>query len=484
MRVDVFNTKIEISPYRRGDIWNLEKQWSAWVSMGRHGYYNPIAHVIYNEKLLIPRGMDLMTLKKLTGASPVFIDKGIAPMNMKYKYHMILPPKNNDQIQAIAFLLCKNQFERNWNRSQFALKADTGIGKTYCSIHAMVEMGVKTLVIVHNTDIKNQWKAEILKCTTLKEKDIKDVDGWDVLEEFYLHGDIGNHDVYLATHSSISGYANNNEKGWLRLERILENLGIGLKIIDEAHLFFHNTIMIDLFTDVKKSFYLTATFNRSDLKEGRVFRSAFANTLQFGSQLKIPKHTNYEYWIFNSYPDSAERLSIKTVKGLSSTLYGEYAFVKDEYHCLERAIILALDHALTMEGRVLVVVPKIENMEYMIEVVQERYPNIISGVINSKHTKKENAEVKDQARIILGTIRGTGTGSDIKGLRSIIIADIFSSNEMAKQLIGRLRPYGKGLETYVYELVNEGFPGILEQIKKRQKTIVEKCLTVTRKNIL
>lgn len=484
MQVKVYNTRIEISPYHRGEIWALEKKWSAWVSMGKHGYYNPIAYVIHDSTLLIPRGMDLMTLKNLTGVSPTFIDAAVTPMNMKYKYHVTLPPRNNDQIQAIDFLLSKNRFERNWNRSQFALKADTGIGKTYCSIHAMISMEVKTLVITHNVDIKNQWRAEILKCTTLKDKDIKDIDGWDALEEFYLHGDSENHDVYLTTHSSIIGYANNNEQGWLRFGQILENLGIGLKIIDEVHLFFHNTVMIDLFTNIKKTFYLTATFNRSDLKEGAVFRAAFANTLQFGSQLKIPKHTNYAYWVFNSYPDSMQRREIKTVKGLSSSLYGDYSFGKDDYHCLERAIILALDHALTMEGRVLLVVPKIENMEYMLKIVKERYPSISSGTINSKHTKKENAEVKEHARIIIGTIRGTGTGSDIKQLRSIIVADIFSSNELAKQLIGRLRPYGKDVETYVYELVNEGFPAILDQIKKRQKTIAEKCLTVVRKNIL
>ena len=52
---------------------------------------------------------------------------------------------------------------------------------------------------------------------------------------------------------------------------IFIKLGIGIKIVDEAHLQYENTFSIDYSVNVKKNFYLTATFEQSDSKTNAVF---------------------------------------------------------------------------------------------------------------------------------------------------------------------------------------------------------------------
>lgn len=54
----------------------------------------------------------------------------------------------------------------------FILEAGTGIGKTVLSIACMARFGLITLIVVPKEDLIEQWKAELLAHTDLKESDI------------------------------------------------------------------------------------------------------------------------------------------------------------------------------------------------------------------------------------------------------------------------------------------------------------------------
>ena len=53
------------------------------------------------------------------------------------------------------------------------------------------------------------------------------------------------------------------KNGWENLNRFFEHIRVGIKVFDEAHLHFKSIMKVDLNTNVYKTFYLTATFERT-----------------------------------------------------------------------------------------------------------------------------------------------------------------------------------------------------------------------------
>ena len=78
--------------------------------------------------------------------------------------------------------------------------------------------------------------------------------------------------VFLITHSLMHSFMKNHFED---TNQLFINLGIGLKIVDEFHRNFMNTLLIDYATDVYKTFYLSATPGRTDNKENLIFQNSF-----------------------------------------------------------------------------------------------------------------------------------------------------------------------------------------------------------------
>ena len=89
-------------------------------------------------------------------------------------------------------------------------------------------------------------------------------------------------DIYVVNHQTLTSFARLNS--WEKLHIFFKKTGVGVKVIDEAHKYFQNSLMIDFFSDVKMSYYLTATFTRSDPKEIRIFQKAYSSLYRFGEE--------------------------------------------------------------------------------------------------------------------------------------------------------------------------------------------------------
>lgn len=476
MIAKVFNTRIEIAPYETGDLPMLEKRWSAY-DVVTHSYNN-IACLREGDKLIIPKGQLIGELQNLTKKQVVIMNNSYVPEDMDKMWRMKVSPRNAEQTQVINFMLSESPFERNALRSQLIANMGTGFGKTYCAINAMINMHYKTIIVCHSNDVKTQWYKNILKYTTIKPYAIKEMNSNDDFNIDNIDNDV---DIYLTTHGLFMHAFANNE--YDRVSEFFNAQKFGLKIVDEVHLMFHNTLMIDFHSDIPKNIYLTATMGRSDVNENRIFDFAFSDSAKYQNVEPSRKHVEYQFVFYNSLPNQHDKSSIRTAHGFSSYRFAEYAFDKDDYKTLEGVIYKILDKCLLIEGRILLVVPKIENMEYLHDKIQKRYPDISSGIINSKQKADDKKYVRDNCRIIISSIKSLGTGSDIKGLRNLIIAEPFGSKIIANQLIGRLREYSSTENTYAYELVDSGFPTIIEMINRKFYTIQHKCISVTRTKI-
>ena len=473
----VYSTRIEIEPYELGDLPQIENMTSIWDPSTYQKI--PYGYCHTDNKIIIPRGISLMLLQKLTGRPPTICYNTDKPVNMKYRYHMKCEPRDQYQQQAINFLLSKNGFENGKKYSQLSLNLATGFGKTYCATNAMLQEGVRTIIITHKEGIKEQWIETFAEKTDILPERVINISGSKDIEDIVNGED--DYDIFLVNHATISSYARKN--GWDAVADFFDRAGFGLKIIDEVHLCFTNTIYIDFFSNVRRNYYLTATFERSDKKETQLFKRVFANTLTFGGDLERRKHTIYNFILFNSNPSYSDQMSIRTMRGVSSYLYADYAFKKDEDHSIMIALMKVMEECMRVEGKTLVVVPKIENIEMLMDVFTRKYPDKKVGAIYSKKSKKENELVKAESDIIISTIKGMGTGSDIAKLRNLVIMEPHSSKITSTQLIGRLREYASDKDTYAYELVDIGFSSIMNQVSMRLPTVRKKCKEVHRKMV-
>ena len=116
--------------------------------------------------------------------------------------------------------------------------------------------------------------------------------------------------IYLVTHGTLKSYG--DRFGWDKVSELFKHLKIGIKIFDEAHQNFENMLMIDYFTNVYKTYYLTATSLRSSDDENRIYQLSFKNipSIDLFNPDEDP-HTVYTAIKFNSRPSAIEKSNCK-----------------------------------------------------------------------------------------------------------------------------------------------------------------------------
>lgn len=462
-RITAFNTHIEIFPYEYGEKKSIEDTYSVYDKLFHK--MTPIAYTIKDDTLYLPRGTNLNMLEKLFQSSPIISKKSdpISYINIE----SILEPKSRIQQEAVEFLCSEGRFSVGNTFSQLSLNLDTGEGKTIASIIAISKRyKCKTLVIVDQTKLKNLWKKEFIKASTVEENRIFDIVGSDgIFKAITSNSDF---DIFLTTHQTLHQFG--TSFGWNGLAEFFKNLNIGVKIYDEAHKYFSNICMIDFFSNTDKTLYLTATFTRNNSKERMMYKKVFANTYRFGEETlqyeEKRKHTIYYYVTFNSYPEPQYVAGMYGLYSISSYKYIDYAFKIDENQTLLKVLSIVYDKVKHLRGRILIISPKIESTEYIADFMK-KITNKEIAVVNSNKSNEDNENAKT-ADIISSTMKSLGTGVDIKGLRVIINMEPFTSQVNMRQLKGRLREFSKSDDTYLFDLVDIGIRDIEKMGEKRK----------------
>lgn len=468
--IDVYPTRIEISPYvvDKDDV--VVRQCSTAYDLATHRREEiGCQYIPEEEKLIVMRGMDVNWLVTLLGGYPHF-NRPCPAKKLKKGYKVNLRPKNVDQLRAIKFLCGYGEYANNQRYNQLSLNTEPNFGKTYCAITASLERGYRTLVIVHNSTVKDQWKNAILKHTTVPENRILDITGAEKMDELMENPvDV---DFIIIMHQSITAY--HNSHGYENLKKWFDHLECGTKIVDEVHLFFLSTVRIDLSSNIEKTFYLTGTMTRSNPLEVALFRRYFMHTASFGSDLDKTKNVIYEFVDFDSYPTEVQQRYILTARGVNSARYIKYACKLDGNRTFTKVLLKTLDRCLANGGRTLIILPTIATCEDMRSMIEIKYPESRVMSVHSRNPEEYNENAKLTAEVLISTISSLGTGTDLEGLRNMIIGDLYSSEVTANQLPKRL---GRGTneECYVYELVDNGFEAIRSQVMRKTRYLRKCC---------
>ena len=464
--INVYHTHIEIYPYEAGEVRRIENMFSIFDQV----FYKmiPVAYYISDDRLYLPRGTNLHLLETIFGTTPTIITTSDPIKSIKI--NRTIEPRSDIQKEAVDFLCSRDRFTKGLGYSQLSLNLEPGDGKTIATIMSICECyRCKTIVILHQTKLKNQWKNEFLKASDISEDRIYDIIGTNGMMSV-INEEV-DADIYIVNHQTIHQFA--SVMGWEKVKEFFTKAKVGLKVYDEAHKYFSNICMIDFFSNTKKTIYLTATFRRNGVKEQSIFKRAFANTYRFGEETlnydSKRKHIIYYYTLINTNPAPIIVSRMYNKFSISPFKYINYELSRDNY-VFRTALRDILLEVRKLRGKILIISPKKDSSEYLSVFAKEVLPNKTTSVINSDKTREENEEAT-KADVISSTLKSLGTGIDIRGLRVIINLEPFSSEINMTQLKGRLREFSPNDDTFFFDVVDTGIRRVSEMGDKRFKSM-------------
>lgn len=471
-KIYTFNTHYEIRDYHLGDNVNLERMltYHDFVSFTDYPkyHYDKTTNTLY-----IPRGFDELYLEQYNGKPLTYMD--CEYKEMPAPFIMTKSPRNESQEKAIRYLLSKDEF-RNTPRNQKVLIMPPSYGKTFCAVYAISKLHVRSLIIVHTQNLKEQWMERICEYTNLGGPNIVDISSSAYLNSFLKKKQSSNQKIFIVTRSLLASYI--ERYGMKNLNDVLIKMGIGIKIFDEAHKEYHRILQIDYATDVKRTWYLTATFALSNASENRVFQRAFNIVNKCKITPDDAKHIVYIPVLFNTRPNAVvdHRVTGKK-RGFDKYSYIDYELKKGTLEYLIRYILQFFLIEKGLEGKTLLLSSKKTTCDYLASLISDE-TKLEKVCAYYTGNKVENYKSYDA---ICATSAMLGTGEDIPGLRFMLNTEPGASLPNTDQFSGRLRPYykdGKLLDTYYIEFIDVGFQKLMDWYERRKKLLEKKVKVI------
>jgi superfamily II DNA or RNA helicase len=461
MKLDVFNSHMELYPYAKDDYRVIEDMYTSIDKFSQKEV--PCGYLIEDGKLYLPRGTSVSKIEQIVGVEANYVQESDPISKMSRQFKSLYDPRNQLQEDSIKFLTKEGGH-------QLGLNLQTGFGKTFCVAYASTELNEKAIIITPNEGLKGQWINTYHKMFNYRPKNLMNIAGSNIIAAI-MEDMVDPADVYFVNHATLRNYM--TALNGYALHKFFKKIEVGIKVYDESHMEFGNILLIDNFSNTNRTWYLTATFDRSDKTESVCFKRAFSTVITFGeleSQEIMVKHVVYHVVNINSRPTPKDRGKVMGYPGFSAASYGRYAFISDDNQTAYNAILNILGKIKGLEGKTIIFVPLIEAVDLVVKKLKLDHPEKSVAAYHSKTSKdeKESAVKKD---IIVTTIRSCGTGRDIPGLRSIICLDPVASKVIAQQMIGRLRPYAKDKMTYFFDIVDVAFAPLNWWFRSRFKKI-------------
>ena len=449
-KIVVHRTYIAIEDYNLGDNKSLEYSLSIFDKT-----YHKFEHIGYNYDaanriLKIPRGVSVQKLEN-GFHSIAQVDYNFTPYyNFATPIGLKYSPRDNDQLEAIKFIVGMGKYQINKKKSMLSLNLNTGKGKTYCTIASIAYMGLTSMVISPMSDLMDQWINFFIEYTDIDPKRIYRIAGSPSIDKLFTRSP-GSYDIYICSHDTLNSYGKNN--GWQTVNELFAYLGIGVKVFDEAHLNFENMFAIDCSTHVYKTLYLTATMGRSDREEDQIFQTYFNGTpyIDLFHEDTDP-HTSYIAIKYNSKPSPLDIEGCINGYGLKRYAYTNYVVDQPNFECI---LYILMEKIMKSKGKWLIYVGTNEAIIKVRDWIYTHYPSMV-GLVGI-YTSIVDPEVKANQLnkpIILSTTKSAGAAMDIKGLvKTVNLAEPFRSRVLAQQTLGRTRAD----KTQYLDIVDLGF---------------------------
>lgn len=363
----------------------------------------------------------------------------------------------------------------------------TGSGKTFCAIWTAVQLGKRVLITVlpRYVDI---WIKAIGEFLDVVPTDLLVADeyGIEKLHEAMKSG-LFNPKIIILPLTKIDGYLKKMKEDPTvpDLDEVFNDLGCGVRIIDEAHESIYSVYMSLMYGNHEKTIALSATLEGDDQFINGIYRQIFPHSCY----LRPPEYTKYIHVIAYQHHLDVWKYKINT-KG-----FGGYNHVKFEQGIMKSPYVFEQMYQMYkgafkdyymdtyQEGqKAMWFFATTEFCDLFLRRLLKDYPDLDAICFNSKTTKKDTKDEYRKHRVVITTPGSCGTGKDIPMLYIVFSPISVSSLQRNDQMVGRTRPIDKWwpeLDPIFLYFVCPEVPKQIEYHRKRRQIFNKKCKKYT-----
>lgn len=329
------------------------------------------------------------------------------------------------------------------------ISLQTGQGKTFCGLKAGELISERTLIQVLGRYF-DKWIGDVEDAYGLDPERVVTIRGAkkfkQFLDNYFIDPEAMSFDVLIITSRTIQDYMTEYEltgfkhlpKGIVRPEDIYDALGIGYRIIDEAHQHFHLNYKTDLYTHIPKALYLSATLNPDDPFLKEMYNVAYPPSLRMdgGKFVRYCHVTSIDYQL-----KSGSQPKTLSPQGSYNHIVYEEWLMKDETR-LNNYLRLIADVWQTkyMDVRkpgqkMLIFAGSVE----MCEIIANYLGELAEDEIIGKYTSEDDYQVLLDSDTSVSTLGSSGTAVDIINLSVCLMTTALSGSQANVQAVGRLR---------------------------------------------
>lgn len=371
----------------------------------------------------------------------------------------------------------------------FIIKDYVVTHNTFTSLKASEQLGKRLLVMVLGR-YKEKWVEDVVGAygDTAKIILVKGLAHLvQLIQSAKEGGDIG--DVIIVTTTVMQNYISEWENhagqqidGMVPPEEIYETLGVGVRIIDEAHQHFHAVFKNDLYTHCPKCIYLTATLESNEKFMRSMYETMWPAKIRTQS-LKAPMYDNtIALYYQHMNPD---RIRCTGQQGYSHMVYEQsiWRHVPSRCQYLDMIGDVVETYFLPIYEpgkKMLIFCSLVDTCIAVARYLNKRFEEKKWQI--SKFVAGDPKSVIDTNDITVSTLGKSGTALDIDGLVICYMAVALAEPKANIQAKGRLRDLSKkpGFEHIVPKfLYSVGIDIERHQIYHREKKELFKSRTLS-----
>lgn len=479
--INITTTGVMITPYFKHQNMYLEKLTSTYNSVTHSrdqvtGFFfdyekTPMCFVTHkHDKTFLQNQFPGYRIKEIPtsyGTSlskPVSLNPDITPREVQY-----------EMIQGVL---------DNKNLHQWFIYLSQGLGKTLLSIYLITYFNTKTLIMCYNKEILNQWFHTMKDKTDVDPKKIIIIDSSALLKKILL-GEFPSweYDIFMCTPGLLVSFG--KKVGFQMLSALMDKMGIGFKIFDEAHRNIANIVKINAFTSIDKTLYLSGDFGQSASSKEKLYFNIFHGVpiLKPSTELmNTLKYTTAIVMMYNSKPTELEKASMYTRRGISFYEYMKYQFTKDIFFDVLKYTIDMISKTNTNHYKILILVNMIEHVDQLYDKLYDQYSDkYVIGKYHSKIPEDEKEFCRTTCDMIVSTYQSFSTGLDVSLIKYVISCSLCTKIDDS-QSSGRARPLPDGSDAFYFMFADVGIPYTKKKLSSRlgylQQTKIKQIQTV------
>lgn len=465
-KIYITSTGIRVTPYYNHQNKYMEKITSTYDSV-RHRY-NPVTGFFIDyensEPSFVSHKHEPMFLQQQFEDYEIeYIKENTArQLNVAVDMNPDITPREV-QYEIIQSIIAQEK------KNQWFIYLSQGLGKTLLSVYLMTYFNVKTLIMCFDKHILHQWRDTIKEKTNMNPENILIIDDSALLRSIMVGKfPVWEYDIFMCTPGLLSSFG--KKYGFEKLYVLMEKMGIGLKIFDEAHRNVSNIIKINAYTSVKRTLYLSGDYGQSDkIKEKLYYRIFYKVPIITPSEdlMNTLKFTVAVVVQYNSHPSELDKASVYTKRGFSFYDYMKYQFKKDIFFDTLKFIIENIRKTNKNHYKILILVNMIEHVDILTDYMNEEYGEEYHiGKYHSGVSEEDKLYCKENCNMIISTYQSFSTGIDVSLIKYVISCSICTKIQ-DNQSSGRARPLPDNSDAYYFIMSDMGFPYTKKKLGSR-----------------